>query len=58
VRPSRGIWDAGGTLTVTVSGGLATFGDLAIDRAGVGYTLDATAAGLMDVESDGFSITA
>jgi hypothetical protein len=32
-----------GTLTVNVSGGIATFSDLSIDLAGVGYTLHAMA---------------
>jgi hypothetical protein len=56
VNPSGGALS--GTLTVIVSGGLATFSDLAIDRAGDGYTLHATTVGLMDAESVGFSITA
>jgi hypothetical protein len=47
-----------GTLTVTVSGGIATFNDLSIDQAGDGYTLHATTAGLTGANSDPFSITA
>jgi hypothetical protein len=46
-----------GTLTVTVRGGIATFGDLSIDLAGVGYTLHARTAGLTDADSGAFSIT-
>jgi hypothetical protein len=46
-----------GTLTVTVSGGIATFGDLAIDLFGDGYTLHATTTGLTDTDSVAFSIT-
>jgi hypothetical protein len=46
-----------GTLTVTVSGGLATFSDLSIDLAGDGYTLHATAPGLVDANSNAFNIT-
>jgi hypothetical protein len=46
-----------GTLTLTVSNGVASFGDLSIDLAGDGYTLHATADGLTAVESNAFSIT-
>ena len=46
-----------GTLTVTVSGGIATFSDLSIDLAGDGYTLHATTTGLTDADSIAFSIT-
>src|SRR4029077_19738145 len=35
-----------GTRTVTVGGGVATFGDLSIDKAGSGYTLVASSSGL------------
>jgi hypothetical protein len=47
----------GGTLTVTVSGGIATFSDLAIDVVGDGYTLHAMATGLTDADSAAFRIT-
>ena len=46
-----------GTLTVTVSGGVATFSDLSIDKAGSGYTLAANGVGLAAVASGGFAIT-
>jgi hypothetical protein len=46
-----------GTLTVTVSGGIATFSDLSIDQIGDGYTLLAAADGLGFAESNRFSIT-
>jgi hypothetical protein len=46
-----------GTLTVTVSGGIATFSDLAIDVVGDGYTLHAMATGLTDADSAAFRIT-
>jgi hypothetical protein len=46
-----------GTLTVTVSGGLATFSDLSVDLAGDGYTLHATATRLVDADSHAFRIT-
>ena len=47
-----------GTLTVTVSGGIATFSDLSIDLAGDGYTLHASTPGLTDADSAAFRITA
>jgi hypothetical protein len=47
-----------GTLTVTVSGGIATFSDLSIDLAGDGYTLHATATALTATDSGAFRITA
>jgi hypothetical protein len=46
-----------GTLTVTVRGSIATFGDLSIDLAGDGYTLHATTAGLTAADSGAFRIT-
>jgi hypothetical protein len=47
-----------GTLTLTVVNGVATFSDLAIDLAGVGYTLHATGGGgLPDSDSNPFNIT-
>jgi hypothetical protein len=46
-----------GTLTVTVSGGIATFSDLSIDQIGDGYTLVAVGDGLAAVESSSFRIT-
>ena len=47
-----------GTLTLTVSGGIAIFSDLSIDLAGDGYTLHATTTGLANADSVAFSITA
>jgi alpha-tubulin suppressor-like RCC1 family protein len=47
-----------GTRTVTTVGGVATFADLGIAKAGTGYTLTASAAGLPSVPSATFSITA
>jgi hypothetical protein len=56
VNPSSGT--LGGTLTVTVNGGIATFSDLSIDRAGVGYSLHVhVGGGLPDLDSDSFTIT-
>jgi hypothetical protein len=47
-----------GTLTVTVMSGVATFSDLSIDIAGVGYTLHATVGGsLPDIDSNAFNVT-
>jgi hypothetical protein len=48
----------GGTLTVAVVNGIATFSDLAIDQVGDGYTLHASiGGGLPDVDSDPFNVT-
>ncbi len=47
-----------GTLTVGAVHGLATFTDLTIDKAGAGYRLSATSAGLGDATSDSFNVTA
>jgi hypothetical protein len=47
-----------GTLTVTVVNGVATFSDLSIDLAGMGYTLYASVGGaLPDIDSDPFNVT-
>jgi hypothetical protein len=46
-----------GTLTLTVVNGVATFSDLSIDLAGMGYTLHATVGGgLPDVDSNAFNV--
>jgi S-adenosylmethionine hydrolase len=45
-----------GTLTVTVNGGVATFGDLSIDKAGSGYTLVASSSGLTGATSNSFAV--
>jgi alpha-tubulin suppressor-like RCC1 family protein len=51
---------AGGTLagtkTVTAVNGIASFSGLWIDKAGAGYTLMASASGLTDATSSGFTI--
>ncbi|HXI70589.1 MAG TPA: Ig-like domain repeat protein [Verrucomicrobiae bacterium] len=47
-----------GTLTVAASSGAATFSTLSIDRAGTGYTLAASAAGLTGTNSTTFTIAA
>ncbi len=46
-----------GTETVTVSGGIATFSGLSVDKAG-SYTLTATSGSITSQASDSFSITA
>jgi hypothetical protein len=46
-----------GTTTVNAVGGLATFDDLTLDKAGVGYTLVFTSPGLIGQTSDTFNIT-
>jgi hypothetical protein len=47
----------GGTLTVAAVSGTATFGSLSIDKAGAGYTLVASSAGLTAATSNAFDIT-
>ena len=46
-----------GTNTVTATGGVVAFTDLAIDRVGAGYTLVATASGLGAATSLPFDVT-
>jgi len=46
-----------GTITVSAVGGEATFSDISIDKAGSGYTLDATSTGLSAATSASFDIT-
>ncbi|MCB9933784.1 MAG: IPT/TIG domain-containing protein [Planctomycetes bacterium] len=53
-NPSSGVLS--GTLTVTASGGVATFSTLSINQAGSGYTLTATSPGLAGAESGLFDI--
>ncbi|HET9707459.1 MAG TPA: hypothetical protein VFP39_04060, partial [Gemmatimonadales bacterium] len=45
-----------GTLTVAAAAGVATFGNLSIDKVGTGYTLAATASGLTSSTSTGFNV--
>jgi hypothetical protein len=47
---------ASGTLTVAAIGGVATFADVSLDKAGTGYTLTASATGLVDVTSAPFNV--
>ena len=48
----------GGTLTVAAVNGTATFSNLSIDKAGIGYTLAASSTGLTGATSDAFNVTA
>jgi hypothetical protein len=47
-----------GTTPVTASSGVATFSNLSIDKAGVGYTLTVGSSGLVSANSSPFNITA
>jgi S-adenosylmethionine hydrolase len=47
-----------GTLTQMVNSGVATFGDLSINQAGTGYTLNANSTGIGQITSNAFAITA
>jgi adhesin/invasin len=46
-----------GTNPKSAVGGIVTFSNLSIDLLGIGYTLDATAAGMTGATSDPFDIT-
>ena len=46
----------GGTLTVNAVNGVADFPDLTLNKAGSGYTLQATSAGLTSVDTGSFSV--
>jgi hypothetical protein len=54
-NPASGLLS--GTKIVAASSGVATFGDLSIDNAGVGYTLSVTSPGLAGRTSASFDIT-
>jgi hypothetical protein len=47
----------GGTVTVTVINGVATFSGLILRKAGSGYTLTATTKGLTSATTDAFTVT-
>jgi hypothetical protein len=55
-NPSSGT--LGGTTTVTVSGGVATFSTLSINQVGNGYTLTSSSGSLTGATSASFNITA
>ena len=46
----------GGTLVLPATGGVASFSNLTLDNTGVGYTLQATAAGLPSVTTSAISV--
>jgi len=46
----------GGTVMATASQGVATFGGLTLDNAGIGYTLQATSTGLTPGTTDPFDV--
>ncbi len=48
----------GGTLTATISGGVATFSGLSIDQAGTGYTLNVSASGSTGAATQAIDVTA
>ncbi|WP_225413721.1 FG-GAP-like repeat-containing protein [Stigmatella hybrida] len=48
----------GGTTSQAPASGLATFGDVNVQKAGTGYRLRATSAGLVPAVSEPFSVTA
>src|SRR5207244_4659517 len=48
----------GGTTTVAAVGGMASFGDLTLDKTSSGYGLPATATGLVPASTASFTITA
>jgi uncharacterized repeat protein (TIGR01451 family) len=47
-----------GSITITVSGGIATFSNLSVNRSGIGYTVTASASGLGGATSGSFTISA
>jgi hypothetical protein len=56
IGSNPGAASLGGTTTVTVSGGVATFGNLSINNVGTGYTLVAGSGSLTGATSAGFNI--
>ena len=54
-NPSAGVLS--GTLTQPASGGVATFGDLSLDKAGSGYTLTASSGSLTGGTSTTFGVS-
>ncbi|HEU4994843.1 MAG TPA: hypothetical protein VFT29_08485 [Gemmatimonadaceae bacterium] len=47
-----------GTLVQNAAGGVASFGNLKIDKAGTGYSLTVSASGLTSATTNAFSVTA
>jgi streptogramin lyase len=53
-----GVTTLGGPLSVTASGGVATFSGLSLTRAAIGYTLLVSASGVDRVTTSGITVTA
>jgi hypothetical protein len=58
IGTNPGAGTLGGTLTVAASSGVATFSNLTIDRAGMGYTLTAADGAIGSATSSAFNIIA
>jgi VCBS repeat-containing protein len=58
IHDNPGSGTLSGTLTVDATGGLATFAGVSIDKAGSGYTLEASSGSLITAVSSSFDITA
>lgn len=58
IATNPGSGTLGGTLSVAAVNGVASFSNLTINQAGVGYTLSAAAAGLTGSTSSTFDVTA
>ncbi len=58
IQANPGAGTLSGTTTVAAVGGLATFSNLSINKAGTGYTLRATSAAIQLADSSPFNITA
>lgn len=56
-NPGGGTFITPAAATVAASGGIATFNNIAIDKSGVGYALQATSENLTPVTSAPFNIT-
>ncbi len=54
---NAGMATLGGTLSQAAVGGTATFNDITVDTAGVGYTLRASATGYSNAVSAAFTVT-
>jgi hypothetical protein len=57
IRNNPGGGTLSGTTTRTVTGGLATFEGLSINKTGTGYSLEVTATSLTPATTDAFNIT-
>src|SRR5207237_9357261 len=57
IRTNPGGATLSGTTPQTAASGLATFGDLSLDKIANGYTLSATSGGLTGATSNTFNVT-